>query len=155
MKDVKIRAGVILFLCMSVAVFCYILPNAKISNECGVIRKLPVDIPGYTSVAVEPTAEEKKWLPKSTMTLKRRYFPTDVEPTAENAINVSLIISRGDKRSLHRPEVCMDGQGWSIPHKEVKTVTIDGKELQVMDLFLKRVQDGKEINAAKQTLLRN
>jgi len=94
--DVYFRAGVLFFLFLSTAVFCYLLPEAKVSNESGVVQKLPEVI---------------------------------------------------DERSLHRPEVCMDGQGWQITTKQVRSMELNGEKLEVMDLSLKRESNGKVIEA--------
>ena len=41
----------------------------------------------------------------------------------------------------------MDGQGWSIPSKTVRTLAIGDKQVELMDLSLKRVVNGKVIEA--------
>lgn len=137
------------FLTLSFAVigFCTLLPAAKVSNEVGVLLQLPETIGDLESKAVEMSKKEKFLLPDSTEYLKRTYFPVGQGTDSYNAISVSLIISRGDDRSLHRPAVCLDGQGWSIPHKQIKKLEIDGKTVEIMDLILDRDMNGKKLEA--------
>jgi len=145
--NVFFRAGLLLALCMGVAAFCFLLPDAKVSNEAGVVLELPEEVPGYFSKAVEMSDKEKEWLPSSTQYMKKEYFPEGADPEKYLPISLSLIVSGGDKRSLHRPEVCLDAQGWSIPSKRVRTLEVEGKRLEIMDLSLLRVSNGKEIEA--------
>lgn len=147
LHDVYFRAGVLFFLFLSTAVFCYLLPEAKVSNESGVVQKLPEVIPGYYSVAVEKSEGEKKWLPDTTGFTKRLYYPNGSDKEKFLPISLSLIVSGGDERSLHRPEVCMDGQGWQITTKQVRSMELNGEKLEVMDLSLKRESNGKVIEA--------
>jgi hypothetical protein len=49
------------------------------------------------------------------------------------------VLAGGEKRSIHRPEVCLPGQGWTINSSEVVPVTLStGTKLQVMKLVLER-----------------
>lgn len=147
MKSIYTRSGILLGLAITVAVFCFILPSAKVSNETGVVLNLPAEIPGLKSELIEMSAKEREWLPDTTRYIKRTYYPEGAQPSGFHSVNVSLIVSGGDERSLHRPSVCMDGQGWSIPSKTVRTLEVDGKQVEIMDLYLKRVSNGQMIEA--------
>ena len=147
MKSVYGRSGLLVGLSGAVASLCFFLPESKTSNETGIVLQLPEKLEGYDSVSVEMSQKEKDWLPSSTRSQKRCYFPHGSSPETLAAVQVSLILSGGDERSLHRPEVCMDGQGWSIPTKVVRSLELDGKQVEVMDLFLKRVVNGRVVEA--------
>ena len=147
MHNIFVRSGIVLFLCVGVACFCFFLPQAKVSNEAGVVLQLPEKVKGYSSVKVDMSQKEKDWLPGSTRYTKRTYYPEGASASSWAAISVSLIVSGGDERSLHRPSVCMDGQGWAIPTKMTRTFEVDGQEIELMDLFLKRVIDGQVYEA--------
>jgi hypothetical protein len=147
MKTILIRNLILLGLVVFTAALCYFLPSSKVSNEVGVVLSLPENIQGYRSQLIEMSEKEKVWLPESTRYIKRSYYPEWSEPNSFFSVNMSLIVSGGDERSLHRPEVCMDGQGWSIPHKVVRKLSSEGREIEVMDLFLQRVVDEQVIRA--------
>ena len=43
------------------------------------------------------------------------------------------------RRSIHRPEVCLQGQGWTILESKTRSIAMTtGRELQVRDLFIER-----------------
>jgi hypothetical protein len=51
----------------------------------------------------------------------------------------SIVLSGGEKRSIHKPEICLPAQGWNIRGGQVeKIVLADGRPLEVMDLSLVR-----------------
>ncbi len=74
--------------------------------------------------------EEKKMLPEDTAGVRRRY----VNSKGEEVI-CSVIVAGRDVTSIHRPEVCLPGQGWSIKGERVESIPINsmqGGALQVM-----------------------
>jgi hypothetical protein len=53
--------------------------------------------------------------------------------------NVTIVLSGAERRSIHRPEVCLDGQGWTLLDAHVIPVEISpGKVLEVKDLHISR-----------------
>jgi hypothetical protein len=53
--------------------------------------------------------------------------------------HASLVIAGHDSRSIHRPEVCLDGQGWTITDSRVREVKLlSGDVLRVRDLAIER-----------------
>jgi hypothetical protein len=54
----------------------------------------------------------------------------------------SIVLAGGEKRSIHRPEVCLPGQGWFIRSGEVVPIALkDGSTLEAMKLNLEREVD--------------
>ncbi|MGJ8676113.1 MAG: exosortase-associated EpsI family protein [Akkermansiaceae bacterium] len=137
-----IRTITVLVLGGATLALCYLFPNAAANPEAGVIMTLPDRIPGYTSEIVPVSDIEKKWLPADTTSLKRSYKSIYAENGLQKfneAISATLILSGADaQRSLHRPEVCMNGQGWTINKREVVKLDTEGGPLEVMDLHLSR-----------------
>ncbi|QQL45628.1 exosortase-associated EpsI family protein [Sulfuriroseicoccus oceanibius] len=141
MKSLKFRLAFFVGLVGVTLGLCQMFPNAALDPAAGVVMKLPDVIPGFTSREVEMSDEEKYWLPPETSSVKRVYTPIHGETADELAfggITASIILSGGDRRSLHRPEVCMTGQGWTIEKREVVSLETEGGPLDVMDLYLKR-----------------
>ncbi|MEO6036222.1 MAG: exosortase-associated EpsI family protein [Verrucomicrobiota bacterium] len=74
---------------------------------------LPENIPGYSSVAMPVTSIELSMLPKDTTFGKRRYWTS----SGGNA-DLSVVLMGQDRTSIHKPEFCLVGQGWTIEQTE-------------------------------------
>jgi hypothetical protein len=139
----------ILFIVMAMVTIglCQLFPNAATTPESGLVLWLPNDIEGHTSEERELSDAEKKILPPDTTKVSRSYLekslPDDI--SRYRALSATLILAGADKRSLHKPEICLVGQGWTIAKSEpVKLETVGG-ELEVMHLHLTRqIQAGGE-----------
>ncbi len=131
---------------------CNAFPNAAANSEAGMVMRLPgqFGVPGFVGIKLPATPEEKKWLPEDTGLLKMLYVPQTVTTVEEafthpESLTATLILSGNDRRSLHRPKVCLDAQGWDIWKKVPVTLEIGGQKLEVMDYWLRRKepqQDG-------------
>ena len=124
---------------------CLAFPNAAENSETGMVMKLPSrdEVPGHVGIERPITREEKKWLPPDTGILKMLYVPTESTATdfataAEDGISASLILGGNDRRSLHRPHVCLRAQGWHIDQKKKVSIKVGGEDLEVMDYTLLR-----------------
>lgn len=140
------KSILLIFFTISTVFLCYKFPNAATDPKTGLELNLPRNIVGYNVVEREPTAEELHWLPSDTGILKKEYIPQYYKTESEvweKSITVSLILSGSDQRSLHRPEVCLDGQGWKIKESFTKKCVINGKDLDVKVLRLSRKHQGK------------
>ena len=52
---------------------------------------------------------------------------------------MQIVLAGAEKRSIHRPEVCLPAQGWTIASSGVVSVPLDnGESLDVMQLVLSR-----------------
>lgn len=75
-------------------------------------------------------------LPKDTVMLKKQYFHNQ---NSDKTVYTSVVLSGRNRDSIHRPEVCMAGQGNVIEVSEVIEVPLPGREpLQVMVLHMSR-----------------
>ncbi|NNM30691.1 MAG: exosortase-associated EpsI family protein [Akkermansiaceae bacterium] len=136
-----IRSGALAVMAGTAVGLCHLFPNAATSPETGMILKLPERRSGYLTYEVPVSKEEKKWLPGDTQILKRAYVPSDVFTQEEMHLRVeraTLILSGSDQRSLHRPEVCLEAQGWTIEKRVPVTLEVAGEKLEVLDLFMVR-----------------
>jgi hypothetical protein len=114
------------------------------------IGNTTVDLPGavldYRSGCMPISQMEVNWLPKDTTFARRRYEASNA-PT----LLVSVILMGTDHGSIHRPKICLTGQGWQIEKAEQTTVPIERPhpyELPVMKMTAgKRVKtsDGREV----------
>jgi hypothetical protein len=81
---------------------------------------LPERVLDFTSTNVPQSKEVLDYLPKDTSFSQRYYENSDGNP----GINANIILMGADRTSIHRPEYCMLGQGWSIGSKTKVDLTI-------------------------------
>lgn len=128
------RILVLLVLGGSTAALCLLLPTPNTTPKAGVIMDLPESIGGFTGKIIPATPGEIATLPSDTQIVRREYL----NPEGDR-IMASIVLSGGEKRSIHRPEVCLPAQGWSMRGGKVENILLaDTRDLQVMDLSLIR-----------------
>ncbi len=76
----------------------------------------PVELPGILAAGwaardVEVTAIERETLPADTGYSRRLYYALR-DPAQQ--VFLSIVLSGRDRSSIHRPEICLVGQGWTI-----------------------------------------
>ncbi len=76
----------------------------------------PVELPAFLGTdwvgrRTEVTAIEREILPPDTGFSRKLYVPIS-DPA--KAVLLSLVLSGRDRSSIHRPELCLVGQGWTI-----------------------------------------
>jgi len=87
---------------------------------------------------------EKSLLPADTIILKKRYVSTNTM----RAVVVSIVLSGKERASIHRPQICLVGQGREIVRSKVVTVPFaERKPLKVMVLDL--LQHGRDPTSGK------
>jgi len=90
--------------------------------------------------------QERAILPQDTEGARRVY--TD---SAGNQVYCSIVLAGRDVTSIHRPELCLPGQGWSIQTSSVEPVTVPsaaGGSLELMRLNTVRnhqLPDGRTV----------
>ncbi len=128
------RVWALTALCLATALACHFSGSADTQAEPGVVLDLPLAVPGYTGYP-EPISEaELTQLPKDTEFARKKYLSPEGQ-----TIVASIILSGSDRRSIHRPELCLPGQGWTIRGGAVEPVSLaSGRTLDVMALDLSR-----------------
>ena len=110
-------------------------PDAKINSESGVIMELPNHVGGLTGTIQEVSESERHILPGDTEFAKMLYTGL----AGGDQVNVQIVLSGGEKRSIHRPEICLPAQGWIKKTSQAIPVTLeDGRTLEVMKLVISR-----------------
>jgi len=99
---------------------------------------LPERVLDYMSEPLEVTFEEWDYLPIDTTYGRRRY-------KARNGswIDISIVLMGRDRTSIHKPEICLSGQGWKIESSELKTMRIP--KPAPYDLPVLRLTAGKSV----------
>jgi hypothetical protein len=132
-------------LALTTAFLCWNSPATTATGEAGVILELPQRIGGLQGHSQEPSAEEIKILPTDTTFAKMTYATADATPAERDIAHVSIVLAGAESRSIHRPEICLPGQGWSLDGSEVVDVDVgDGRQLKVRDLTISGMFNGAD-----------
>ncbi len=133
-KDLAFRALIPLVLAVATVATCLFSPDVNSPTQSGVVMELPQYMGGYFSEEQEISAAEKAILPPDTEFARRVYTGM-----SQQQILCSIVLAGGEKRSIHRPEVCLPGQGWTINSSQVVPITLsNGTKLEAMKLVLER-----------------
>lgn len=128
------RAGVVLLLAAAVFFLTRRNPGAEIRMESGVNMKLPDLVGSFQGKGTEVSESERVILPTDTEFAKMLYTSVGGEQ-----INCQVVLSGGEKRSIHRPETCLPAQGWTKKSSQAIPVKLDdGRTLEVMKLVIGR-----------------
>lgn len=128
------RSATIIVLATLTILVCRQTSPPDILPESGVIMELPTLIGEYWGSSEPVSPSELALLPGDTEFEKKIY-----QDLSGNSLTAQIVLSGGEKRSIHRPEVCLPGQGWSVQSGEVVTITLaNGRTIDVMQLTLNR-----------------
>lgn len=102
--------------------------------EAGVNMELPEKVNAFWGTPQEVSEAEKLILPEDTEFAKMSY-----DDGTGNAISCQIVLSGSDRRSIHRPEACLPGQGWNMLANEPMDIELrSGHKLTVKKLRLRR-----------------
>lgn len=119
---------------------CRYAPEVRAGDAAGVVMELPERTGSFVGDRDEADAVEKALLPADTELVKMRYRTEVPRYDLRDVANVTLVLAGAERRSIHRPEVCLDGQGWTLLDSKVIPVEMaPGRMLYVKDLFLERL----------------
>lgn len=128
------RTGVLLALSAFTLWLCRLAPPPATAPQAGVIPELPTLVGEYWGTNEDVSQSEHDMLPKDTKFAKKVYHDL-----SGNSLSAQIVLAGGEKRSIHRPQVCLPAQGWTIQSGEVVPVALsNGRSLDVMKLTLSR-----------------
>jgi len=114
--------------------FCLEAADLNTISEPGVVMSLPDRIGDFIGKEEAMSEAEKRILPGDTEILRKRYTNS-----FGDQVTCSIVLSGGEKRSIHRPEICLPGQGWVLGAGGKLAVPLQsGRTLSVTDLHLSR-----------------
>ena len=132
-----LRSSITLIIAAITAALCTQLPPPTGSQDVGVVMQLPQRVGPLAGIPREPDKIEKERLPTDTSFAKMSYVTANSAPAERDIAQVSVVLAGAESRSIHRPEVCLTGQGWSIDGAKVIPVEISpGRTLFVKDLSI-------------------
>ncbi|MCB1275851.1 exosortase-associated EpsI family protein [Prosthecobacter sp.] len=144
-----IRAVILLALCGMTMLLCQFSPQPKGGDEIGIRADLPMVAGSFVGESEAPSEKELALLPGDTIIVKREYRTPGRPLDKRDLAHASLVIAGNDSRSIHRPEVCLDGQGWTITDSRVREIKLlSGELLHVRDLAIERevlLNDGSKL----------
>ena len=135
------RASLIVFALAAITILaCWLIPPANTGDEVGVNMDLPDFIGGLASVPIPVSEAEKQILPPDTEFAGKAYGDYRIpENDWPDRIVCKIVLSGREKRSIHRPERCLVGQGWSQVDSRIIDVPLQsGHTLKVTSLLVTR-----------------
>jgi hypothetical protein len=128
------RIIVVIVLALATMLAFKFTASVNTASQSGVFMDLPEQVGGFIGKDEEPSAGEKFVLPQDTEIVKKQY--TDA---AGNILNANIVLAGAEKRSIHRPELCLPAQGWSINREQVIPVKLaDGRTISIMQVSISR-----------------
>lgn len=104
---------------------------------------LPERVMSMTSTQLPLSQVELNWLPADTTYGRRRYTDTN-----GFVADISVVLMGTDRTSIHQPQYCLTGQGWTIDRSDRVEIPVDGPgkyDLEVLRLtasYPERRSDG-------------
>lgn len=103
-------------------------------SEAAIEMDLPSSVGNYWGTNQDVSEAEKILLPKDTEFAKKLY-----SDGRGGDVNCQIVLAGAEKRSIHRPEVCLPGQGWTLKSGQTVPIKLDnGKTMDVMKLTIAR-----------------
>ena len=128
------RELVVVMMAGATLLACFQGGTTKSISESGILMSLPDRLLGMTGTPLSTSEGEKAILPKDTEISKMQYkgYSSDI-------LSAQIVLAGGEKRSIHRPEICLPAQGWTIETESVIPVKLsNGHDIRVMRLTAKR-----------------
>ncbi len=136
-RSLVIRIGVVFVLVIVTALAFHFSAVINSSTESGVVMEFPERVGGFSGKQSEASEGEKFVLPKDTEIAKMVY-----SNGVGDVLNAQIVLAGAEKRSIHRPELCLPAQGWSINGRETVPVKLaDGRTISYMKDTISRTVD--------------
>lgn len=85
---------------------------------------LPESVLGYESTPRPITTVELGWLPADTTYARRVYHAPDGP-----AFQVNVVMMKRDRSSIHKPQICLTGQGWKIVSEHEESIPLNAGDV--------------------------
>ncbi|MDE1170648.1 MAG: EpsI family protein [Verrucomicrobium sp.] len=123
---------------------CLLAPASHGQTVAGVVLDLPYRVGSWLGLDQAISPSELSILPADTGFARKEYLSG-----AGDSIVCSIVLAGAEKRSIHRPEICLPGQGWTVRASQVVPVPLrSGRTLRVMCLTMTHpaaLSDGRKI----------
>ena len=131
------KSLVVLALALVTLAVCRFMPAADAGDDTGVVMDLPYHLGPLYAYSEAVSQAELTILPSDTTFARKTYGVAGSDRL--DRILCSIVLSGREKKSIHRPERCLLGQGWTVRNTQVITVPlVSGHLLPVTALLLAR-----------------
>lgn len=124
---------------------CYLTPAAAGLSTPGVRASLPQSFATFWGRPIEPSKAEKEQLIDVGVEMSRMHYAN----TNGRSATATIVVGGSEGRTLHRPEVCLPGQGWKITGSKATSVDLgEGSDVMATLLTLVRTEareDGRVV----------
>lgn len=128
------KSGLLLVLGLATVMTCWLSRPADTTPVAGVLMDLPDSVPGWGGKETKISETELSILPGDTEFARMTY-----RNRIGDEILCSIVLAGSQDRSIHRPERCLPGQGYSISQSTPLDLTMPGGQtLTVQCLELSR-----------------
>jgi len=136
--EIDSRASLVVFALAVLTVgACWLIPPATAGDDTGVVMDLPDEVGPLIGFSEKVSQAELSILPPDTTFARKNYGLPGSDRI--DRVLCSIVLSGAEKRSIHRPERCLPGQGWSVLNSKVEDVPLaSGQPLAVTSLLLSR-----------------
>ncbi len=133
------RVAFIPLLALAAVLACRHSPPLAQEHDSGVLMRLPGGASRFLGEPGTVSEVEKTLLPEDTQIVKMNYRSASYGPGTRDQAEVTLVLAGAERRSIHRPEVCLTGQGWTLLDSRTLPVEIlPGRSLRVRDLLIEK-----------------
>ena len=130
------KSGLLILLGVLTVAICFLSRPADTTPVAGVLMDLPKRVSGWWGTATEVSEAELDILPSDTEFARMTY-----DNGIGDDILCSIVLAGSQDRSIHRPERCLPGQGFTIVRSTPINLDMpNGETLSVQALDLSRNQ---------------
>ena len=116
------------------------LSSIRVANG----EESPRSCPSCNGIVADVTLAEKTLLPAGTQIIKRSY-----ETPQRPSVHVSIVLATQERRSIHKPQICLRGQGYAILNQRVEQLNTAGSHrFEAMFLDTTRTQDRRKLSTS-------
>jgi len=122
-------------------------PRTDTVETTGLDMNLPADVGAWRGSLGVVSKTEKALLPEDTEFAKMDYLRG--HGLWQEKVHCSIVLAGKDRTSIHRPEVCLTGQGWNIAASHERTIVLrNDARLAVRQLSLSREDENGRVQRA-------
>ena len=134
-----LRSILIPAVAVAMVLACRLSPALRQESDSGVVMRLPGGCSRFLGEPGAASEAEKTLLPEDTQIVKMHYRTAAYGEGTQDQAEVTLVLAGAERRSIHRPEVCLTGQGWTLLSSRTLPVEITpGQAMQVRDLLIEK-----------------
>ena len=105
---------------------------------------LPHQVLDYDSEPRPITSVELGWLPADTTYARRIYTATNAPP-----LQVNVVMMGRDRSSIHKPQICLTGQGWLITSENESSIVLPDRT-QPLPVWRMVAEQTRNVNGRQQ-----